>query len=126
MPLAIRRRSLLGSALFCTLFSIATGARAHYPDNPHPTRGAVSSGRQGRRHLATTQSVKDNPHVKVLAYTGRPGSARLLPGVETFAEQGIPNMVFHSSHGVAVRTGSAEPVRERLAAAAREGGVAPQ
>ncbi len=65
--------------------------------------------------IGTTQSVKDNPHVKVLAYTGRPGSASHLPGVKTFAELGVPNMVFHSSYSVAVRTGLPAPVREQLA-----------
>lgn len=70
--------------------------------------------------IGTTQSVKDNPHVKVLAYTGRPGGVSQLPGVKTFAEQGVPDMVFHSSYSVAVRTGIAEPVRQQLAAAVRQ------
>lgn len=65
--------------------------------------------------IGTTQSVKDNPHVKVLAYTGQPGSESHLPGVKTFAEQGIPDMVFHSSYSVAVRSGISEPVRTQLA-----------
>lgn len=65
--------------------------------------------------IGTTQNVKDNPHVKVLAYTGRPGSVANLPGVKTFAELGVPNMVFYSSYSVAVRTGIPAPVREKLA-----------
>lgn len=65
--------------------------------------------------IGTTQTVKDNPHVKVLAYTGRPGSMSQLPGVKTFAELGVPGMVFHSSYSVAVRTGLPEPVRTQLA-----------
>nr|WP_314355829.1 tripartite tricarboxylate transporter substrate binding protein [uncultured Achromobacter sp.] len=65
--------------------------------------------------IGTTQSVKDNPHVKVLAYTGRPGSVSHLPGVKTFAELGVPDMVFHSSYSVAVRSGIPEPVRTQLA-----------
>ncbi len=64
--------------------------------------------------IGTTQSVKDNPHVKVLAYTGRPGSTSHLPGVKTFAELGVSDMVFHSSYSVAVRTGIPEPVRQKL------------
>lgn len=65
--------------------------------------------------IGTTQTVKDNPHVKVLAYTGRPGSTSQLPGVKTFAELGVPGMVFHSSYSVAVRTGLPVPVRTQLA-----------
>jgi len=65
--------------------------------------------------IGTTQNVKDNPRVKVLAYTGRPGSESHLPGVKTFADLGIPNMVFHSSYSVAVRSGIPEPVRTQLA-----------
>lgn len=70
--------------------------------------------------IGTTQSVKDNPHVKVLAYTGRPGSTSHLPGVKTFADLGVPDMVFHSSYSVAVRTGVPEPVRQKLAEFVRQ------
>lgn len=65
--------------------------------------------------IGTTQNVKDNPRVKVLAYTGRPGSESHLAGVKTFAELGIPDMLFHSSYSVAVRSGIPEPVRTQLA-----------
>lgn len=64
--------------------------------------------------IGTTQTVKDNPHVKVLAYSGRPGSTSHLPGVKTFAELGVPGMVFHSSYSVAIRTSTPEPVRTKL------------
>lgn len=70
--------------------------------------------------IGTTQSVKNNPHVKVLAYTGRAGSVSHLPGVKTFAELGVPNMLFHSSYSVAVRSGTPEPVRTKLAEFVRQ------
>lgn len=71
--------------------------------------------------IGTTQSVKDSPKVKVLATTGVPGSsADFLPGVKTFKELGLPNMVFSSSYSVAVRADTPAPVKEQLARAVRQ------
>ncbi|OZI55723.1 Bug family tripartite tricarboxylate transporter substrate binding protein [Bordetella genomosp. 1] len=105
---------------------LAAGLGVHY--RPIPFKGgaeglaAILGGQIDGYFttLGTTQSVKDNPHVKVLAYTGRPGSTSHLPGVQTFAALGVPDMVFHSSYSVAVRTGIPEPVRAQLAAFVRQ------
>jgi len=70
--------------------------------------------------IGTTQTVMDNPRVKALAYTGRPGSTSFLAGVKTFHELGIPNMVYYSSYNLAVRVGVPAPVREHLLNASRQ------
>ncbi len=117
----------LGVGTYSTLATrLATGLRTQY--RPIPFKGgaegltAILGGQIDGYFttIGTTQSVKDNPHVRVLAYTGRPGSTAHLPGVKTFAELGVPDMVFHSSYSVAVRTGVPEPVREKLAGFVRQ------
>jgi tripartite-type tricarboxylate transporter receptor subunit TctC len=64
--------------------------------------------------VGLTQTLKDNPKVKVLAYTGAPGRSSFLPGVKTFQELGMPDLVFNSYYGLALRTGTPAPVRQRL------------
>lgn len=117
----------LGVGTYSTLAArLATGLKTQY--RPIPFKGgaegltAILGGQIDGYFttIGTTQSVKDNPHVKVLAYTGRPGSASHLPGVKTFSELGVPDMVFHSSYSVAVRTGIPEPVRQQLASFVRQ------
>ncbi|WP_312994595.1 tripartite tricarboxylate transporter substrate binding protein [Achromobacter animicus] len=117
----------LGVGTYSTLAArLASGLQTQY--RPIPFKGgaegltAILGGQIDGYFttIGTTQSVKDNPHVKVLAYTGRPGSTSHLPGVKTFAELGVPDMVFHSSYSVAVRTGIPEPVRDRLAGFVRQ------
>lgn len=112
----------LGVGTYSTLAAkLASGLQAQY--RPIPFKGgaegltAILGGQIDGYFttIGTTQSVKDNPHVKVLAYTGRPGSVSHLPGVKTFAELGVSDMVFHSSYSVAVRAGIAEPIRAQLA-----------
>jgi tripartite-type tricarboxylate transporter receptor subunit TctC len=70
--------------------------------------------------LGTTQSVKDNPKVKVLASTNRLGSDNFLPGVKTFQEHGVPNLVVNSSYSLAVRAETPAPIRDRIAHAASQ------
>ena len=117
----------LGVGTYSTLAArLASGLGAKY--RPIPFKGgaegltAILGGQIDGYFttIGTTQSVKDNPHVKVLAYTGQPGSISYLPGVKTFAEQGVPDMVFQSSYSLAVRTGIPEPVRARLATFVRQ------
>ncbi|WP_313370652.1 tripartite tricarboxylate transporter substrate binding protein [Achromobacter animicus] len=117
----------LGVGTYSTLAArLASGLQTQY--RPIPFKGgaegltAILGGQIDGYFttIGTTQNVKDNPHVKVLAYTGRPGSTSHLPGVKTFAELGVPDMVFHSSYSVAVRTGIPEPVRDRLAGFVRQ------
>ena len=117
----------LGVGTYSTLAArLASGLRTQY--RPIPFKGgaegltAILGGQIDGYFttIGTTQSVKDNPHVRVLAYTGRKGSVSHLPGVKTFAELGVPNMVFHSSYSVAVRSETPEPVRTKLAEFVRQ------
>lgn len=70
--------------------------------------------------VGLTQTLKDNPKVKVLAYTGSPGRTSFLPGVETFKELGMPDLVFNSYYGLALRAGTPAPVKDRLTQAVRK------
>jgi tripartite-type tricarboxylate transporter receptor subunit TctC len=64
--------------------------------------------------VGLTQTFKDNPKVKVLATTGAPGRKTFLPGVETFHELGMPDMVFNSYYGLAVRADTPEAIKTQL------------
>jgi len=117
----------LGVGTYSTLAArLASGLHTQY--RPIPFKGGAEGltailGSQIDGYfttIGTTQSVKDKPHVKVLAYTGRPGRASHLPGVKTFAELGVPDMVFHSSYSVAVRADTPEAVKTQLAAFVRQ------
>ena len=70
--------------------------------------------------VGLTQTLKDNPKVKVLAYTGVPGRGSFLPGVKTFQELGMPDMVFNSYYGLAVRAETPAPIKDRLTRAVRK------
>jgi tripartite-type tricarboxylate transporter receptor subunit TctC len=70
--------------------------------------------------VGLTQTVKDNPKVKVLAYTGSPGRASFIPGVKTFHELGLTDMVFNSYYGLAVRSDTPAPVKAELTRAVRK------
>ncbi|SEB08392.1 tripartite tricarboxylate transporter substrate binding protein [Variovorax sp. YR216] len=70
--------------------------------------------------IGTTQAVKDSPKVKVLATTGLPGGNNFLPGVKTFQELGLPNMVFSSSYSLNVRSDTPAPIKEQLSRAVQQ------
>lgn len=70
--------------------------------------------------VGLTQTLKDNPKVKVLAYTGSPGRISFIPGVKTFAELGMPDLVFNSYYGLAVRSDTPAPIKAQLAGAVRK------
>lgn len=64
--------------------------------------------------IGLTQTMKDNPKVKVLAYTGAPGRTSFFPGVKTFHELGMTDMVFNSYYGLAVRADTPQDVKAQL------------
>lgn len=70
--------------------------------------------------VGLTQTLRDNPKVKVLAYTGTPGRISFTPGVKTFAELGMGDMVFNSYYGLAVRTDTPGRIKGQLSAAVRK------
>lgn len=70
--------------------------------------------------VGLTQTVKDNPKVKVLAYTGSPGRASFFPGVKTFYELGMTDMVFNSYYGLAVRADTPAKLKSTLADVVRK------
>ena len=70
--------------------------------------------------VGLTQSLKDNPKVRVLAYTGEPGRKALLAGVPSFHELGLRDMVFNSYYGLAIRAGTPERLKEPLVQAVRK------
>lgn len=66
--------------------------------------------------VGLTQTVKDNPKVKVLAYTGMPGRITFIPDVKTFREYGMADMVFNSYYGLAVRADTPARIKGLLSA----------
>ena len=64
--------------------------------------------------IGLTQTVKDNPKVRVLGYTGPRDGRSLLPGVPTFESLGLDGLVFHTYYGLAIRSGTPAPVKDRL------------
>ena len=70
--------------------------------------------------VGLTQTVKDNPKVKVLAYTGAPGRNTFIPGVKTFHELGMADMVFNSYYGLAVRADTPARIKGLLSATVRK------
>lgn len=64
--------------------------------------------------IGLTQTIKDNPKVRVLASTGTPGVRNSLSGVPTFAELGLDGMVFHTYYGLALRAGTPADVKDKL------------
>lgn len=70
--------------------------------------------------VGLTQSLKDNPKVRVLAYTGDPARKGFFPGVPTFHELGMRNMVFNSYYGLAIRSNTPAPIKAALARMARK------
>ena len=70
--------------------------------------------------MGLTQTLKDNPKVRVLANTGEPGRKALLAGVPSFHELGLRDMVFNSYYGLAIRAGTPERVKEPLVQAVRK------
>lgn len=70
--------------------------------------------------VGLTQTVKDNSKVKVLAYTGGPGRNTFMPGVKTFHELGMSDMVFNSYYGLAVRADTPARIKGLLSATTRK------
>ena len=70
--------------------------------------------------IGTTQTVKDNPKVRILATTGQPGSNNFLPGVKTFQELGLPKMEFSSSYSLNVRSDTPAAIKQQLARAVQQ------
>lgn len=70
--------------------------------------------------VGLTQTLRDNPRVKVLAYTGAPARTSFIPGVKTFAELGMGDMVFNSYYGLAVRADTPARIKSPLSAAVRK------
>ncbi len=62
--------------------------------------------------LAVT--LKSNPRARLLAITAQRGPNRFLPGIKTFPELGMADVVYRSLYGVAVRSGTPPAVRARL------------
>lgn len=69
--------------------------------------------------IGLSHTVKDNPKVKILAYSGSPGKKSLLPGIKTFHEQGFQDVVFNGYYGLAIRSNTPEPIKEILTRAVR-------
>jgi len=70
--------------------------------------------------LGTMKGFKDSSKVKLLASTGRPGGPEFLPGLKTFTELGMPDVLFQTSTILSVRTGIPAPVRDYLFRAVRQ------
>lgn len=63
--------------------------------------------------VGLTHSQKDNEKLHPLAVTGV-GSSQFLPGVKSFNELGVKDMVFNSYYGVAVRADTPEAIKSNL------------
>lgn len=64
--------------------------------------------------VGLTQTVKENPKVKILATTASPGGKSFFAGVKTFHELGVKNMVFNTLYGLAIRSSTPENVKIKL------------
>ncbi|WP_028602814.1 Bug family tripartite tricarboxylate transporter substrate binding protein [Ottowia thiooxydans] len=63
--------------------------------------------------VGLTRGQKDNNRIHVLATTGD-GPNKFLPGVKSFKELGVKDMVYYSLYGVAVRADTPEPIKAVL------------
>jgi len=70
--------------------------------------------------IGLTQTLKENPKVRILAYTGSPGRKSFFPGVRTFHELGMADMVFNSYYGLAVRADTPGTIKAQLARSVRK------
>jgi tripartite-type tricarboxylate transporter receptor subunit TctC len=68
--------------------------------------------------VGLSSMLKDNPRVKLVALTSEKGNNKFLPGLKSFSELGVKDMVFHSLYGVAVRSSTPPAIKARLEAAA--------
>lgn len=68
--------------------------------------------------LAVT--LKNNPRARLLAITAQKGPNRFLPGVKTFPELGMADVVYRSLYGVAIRSGTPPAIRAQLEQALRK------
>jgi tripartite-type tricarboxylate transporter receptor subunit TctC len=64
--------------------------------------------------VSLAATLKNNPRARLLALTTGRGQSRFLPGVKTFPELGMPDVVYRSLYGVAIRSGTPQPIRSRL------------
>ena len=64
--------------------------------------------------VSLAATLKNNPRARLLALTTGRGQSRFLPGVKTFPELGMPDVVYRSLYGVAIRSGTPPPIRARL------------
>lgn len=72
-------------------------------------------------YLATvglTYAQKENNRIHVLATTSE-GANKFLPGVKSFKELGVKDMVYSSLYGVAVRSDTPDAIKTQLKEAAR-------
>ncbi|CAM5787113.1 Bug family tripartite tricarboxylate transporter substrate binding protein [Ottowia pentelensis] len=67
--------------------------------------------------VGLTQTVMSSSKVRVLAYTGSPDRTSFFPGVKTFYELGMTDMVFNSYYGLAVRADTPDKIKSALAGA---------
>lgn len=63
--------------------------------------------------VGLTRGQKDNQKIHVLASTSE-GSNRFLPGVKSFKELGVKDMVFSSLYGVALRADTPDAIKTKL------------
>jgi tripartite-type tricarboxylate transporter receptor subunit TctC len=70
--------------------------------------------------VGLTQTIKYNPKIRVLAYTGEPSRKGYFTGVPTFHELGMHNMVFNSYYGLAIRSNTPASIKAELSRAARK------
>lgn len=64
--------------------------------------------------VSLASTLKNNPQARLLAMTSDKGQNKFLPGVKSFAELGVADMVFRSLYGVAVRSGTPPAIKARL------------
>ena len=70
--------------------------------------------------FGTVKGFKDSSRIRLLASTARPGGADYLPGLKTFSDHGMPDVVFYSRFFLYVRAGTPAPVKEYLASAVKQ------
>jgi len=64
--------------------------------------------------VGLTRTLEGNDRVNILATTGNPGNNKFLEGVPSFVDLGVEDLQFLSLYGVAVRSDTPKPIKDKL------------
>ena len=68
--------------------------------------------------VGLASSHKNNDKIKIVALTSDAGSNKFVPGIKSFSEFGVKDMVFRSLYGVAIRSNTPNEIKNKLLLAA--------